>query len=111
MIKAWVRLNDTMSREDIVYMLGIIPEWLSEQDPRPAREQLHSAYGHGGGWRPFEGFTMASKEDLYWLLYPGDPPTRSLAYCMLRNEIVIVYEHAWVAIRQKDGSFEVCRMD
>jgi hypothetical protein len=30
-------------------MLGFIPQFLDDADPRPAREQLHSAYAHGGG--------------------------------------------------------------
>jgi hypothetical protein len=91
--------------------LGLIPKMLSEDDPRPAREQLDTGYRHGGGWRPFEGFDMAHYKDMWWLLYPNDPPTRSLAYCKLRDEIIVVYQHAWVAIIQPDGSFEVCRMD
>jgi len=107
MIREWIKLDDRVTEE----MLGLIPMWLSEDDPRPAKEQLHENYLHGGGWMPFSGFTMADAEDLYWLLYPDDPPTRSLAMCKLRDETIIMYAHAWVAILQKDGSFEVSRMD
>jgi len=107
MITQWTKLDPRCTEDHI----GMIPMWLSEDDPRPAKEQLHTGYLHGGGWHPFEGFRMAPKEDMWWLLYPGDPPTRSLAYCKLRDEIIVVYEHAWVAIIQKDGSFEVTRMD
>jgi hypothetical protein len=81
---------------------------LSEDDPRPAREQLDSHYKHGGGWVPFEGFRLGSDNSL---LYPGDPPIRPVARARLRDEVILVYLHDWVAIKQPNGSFEVCRMD
>jgi len=85
---------------------GYIPGWLSEKDPRPAREQLDT--GYISGWHPFEGFSMNSQEAL---CYPGDPPQHPLAEIRLRDERIILYPSSWVAIVQKDGSFEVCRMD
>lgn len=103
----WHKLDSRVTAEH----LGLIPDMLSELDPRPAREQLDSGYQHGGGWRPFQGFTMSDEKNMWWLLYPNDPPTRSLAYTKLRDETIVVYQHAWVAIIQKDGSFEVARMD
>lgn len=91
-----------------ISMLGYIPGFLSEQDTRSAREQLDSNYSHAGGWNPFPGFTMKPNGDLQ---YPGDPPTRLLAETKLRDETIRFYEHAWVAIVQKDGSYEISRMD
>ena len=88
--------------------LGYIPDFLSESDPRSAREQLDSGYRHAGGWQPFQGFKMSSAGEL---LYPGDPPTRLIAETKLRGETIRLYEHSWVAVIQSDGSFEVCRMD
>lgn len=88
--------------------LGIIPEWFNEDDPASAREQINQHYQHGGGWHPLAGFKMAPNEDL---LYPGDPPTRALWKAKLRDETIIIYEYAWVAIIQPDGSFEVARCD
>jgi len=88
--------------------LGLIPLFLSEFDRRPAREQFHDNYSHGGGWNPFSGFTMLPSGDLR---YPGDPPTRLLAEARLRDEIIRIYEHAWVAIIQPDNSFEIARLD
>lgn len=89
-------------------MLGYIPQFLSECDPRPAREQFDSAYQHGGGWTPFQGFTMLHNGDLG---YPGDPPVELLAETQLRNETIRFYNHSWVCIIQPDGSYEICRMD
>ena len=89
-------------------MLGFIPEFLSLNDPRPAREQLDTAYAHGGGWRPMEGWELKANDNLK---YPGDPQTRVIAETKLRDETIYVYEHAWVAIVQPDGQFEVARMD
>jgi hypothetical protein len=88
--------------------LGLLPSMLNEKDPRPAKEQLDAGYRHGGGWQPFAGFKLTNKN---MLMYPGDPPTRPLAQVKLRDELIILFEHAWVAVIQPDRSFEVCRMD
>jgi len=87
-------------------MLGLIPFFLDDQDPRPAREQFDSAYI--GGWHPFEGFTMLPDGNLS---YPEDPPTQLLAETKLRNETIRFYHHSWVSIIQPDGTFEIARMD
>ena len=91
-----------------VEMLGFIPEMISENDPQSAREQFDSGYRHGGGWHAFKGFSMLPSGDMK---YPYDPPTRLLFEAQLRQETIRVYEHAWVAIVQPSGEFEVCRMD
>jgi len=100
----WVMLHPGMGPEH----LGLLPGMLSEHDPRSAKEQLHAGYPHGGGWQPFEGFKLAANNELH---YPGDPPTLPLAMTELREELIVLYEHDWVAIIQPDRSFEVCRMD
>lgn len=89
-------------------MLGFIPDFLSEADPRSAREQFNANYSHAGGWKPFKGFTMLKNGNLK---YPGDEPTRLLAETRLRDETIRFYQHAWVAVIQTDGSYEICRMD
>jgi hypothetical protein len=99
----WVLLNNATPEA-----LGFIPSFVSDDDPRPAREQLDTAYGHGGGWRAFPGFTMLPDGNLK---YPGDPPTVALAETYLRDETIRFYQHSWVAVIQPDGTFEVCRMD
>lgn len=38
--------------------LGYLPGFFDAADPRPARQQIDQNYGHGGGWRPMEGWTM-----------------------------------------------------
>ncbi len=89
-------------------MLGLIPTFLSEADPRPAREQLDANYRHGGGWIPHPGFAMLPGGAL---AYPGDPDLPLLAEARLRGEVVRFYECSWVAVVAPDGSFEVARMD
>lgn len=100
----WILKHPRMTME----MLGYIPDFLSESNPRPAREQLNTAYSHGGGWQPFDGFRM---EPDGGLAYPGDPPMRVLAEAFMRTELIRFYEHSWVAIIQPSGEWEVCRMD
>jgi len=100
----WQMLHPNMTPEH----LGLIPGWLDRDDPRPAREQFNEHYGHGGGWRPFGGFKLTAQNRL---IYPEDPPLVPLAQAWLRDELIVFYEHAWVAIIQSDRSFEACRMD
>jgi hypothetical protein len=89
--------------------LGFIPMFLNPRDTRSAKEQFNTAYAHGGGWRKFEGFTMRASDRA--IKYPGDPAFKPLAEGKLRNETILVYPHAWVAIVQPDGTYEIARMD
>jgi hypothetical protein len=89
-------------------LLGYLPSFLSEVDPRKVAEQFNENYAHGGGWDPFQGFTLGTD---FSLKYPGDPAMKPVAMLAFREEKVFVYESAWVAIVQPDGTFEVCRMD
>lgn len=88
--------------------LGLLPEFWSLDDPRSAREQADANYAHGGGWRPFDGFEKRSGglRDT-----SGPPLLVTLAEATLRDETITIYDGAWVAITQADGSFEVSRMD
>jgi hypothetical protein len=88
--------------------LGLLPYMLNADDPRPAREQFDASYGHGGGWQPMEGFKLLADGRIK---YPGDPALKPIAMIRLRDETIFFYDCAWVAIHQKDGSFEIARMD
>ena len=87
--------------------IGFIPSFLDENDQRSAREQLDANYQHGGGFCPLEKY----KRDGLTLLYPGDPPMKPLAMCLMRNEMVLIYQFGFVAIMQPGGEFVVARMD
>jgi len=99
----WTLLHEKMTPEH----LGYLPSFLSESDPRPAAAQINERYVYGG-WSPFEGFKMTKDKGLS---YPGDPTYKPLACTWLRDELILYYQHSWVAILQKDGSFEVARLD
>lgn len=88
--------------------LGFIPDFLLESDPRPAKEQFNERYAHGGGWFPVPGWSLQSGGRLK---YPGDPHMDPIASGKLRDEFIYIYQHAFVCIVQKDGTFEVARMD
>jgi hypothetical protein len=88
--------------------VGEIPLWLSADDPRPAAQQLDGCYNHGGGWQPFSGFKLRENNSLK---YPGDLPLWPIAEMKLRDELILIYQHSWVAIIQPDRTFEACRMD
>lgn len=93
-------------------MLGFIPSFLSDADPRPAKEQFNENYAHGGGWSPWSvEWSLDAKRLPPELRYPGDPVYRAVAETRLRDERIIVFQHAIVAIVQPDGTFEVARLD
>lgn len=91
-----------------------LPTWLAiaEQTDKPISKTLDRLYSHGGGWSPFNGFTL---EDDNAISYPGDPTFPPLATFILEGkhagEIACFYPSEWVAIIQPDRSFEICRMD
>ena len=71
-----VFLIDGATLDDV----GLIPHFLDENDPRPAREQFDEHYQHGGGWQPFEGFKFKIKTNE--IKYPGDPAMKPLVACV-----------------------------
>jgi len=89
--------------------VGIVPHFLDEEDPRPAREQFNEKYAHGGGWRPSKGFSLDEKDMV--IRYPGDPPLRPVAMWRFRDEMILMYPYALVMVVQPDSSFEIARMD
>ncbi len=92
--------------------VGFIPQFLNENDPRPAVEQIDTAYRHGGGWMDFKGFQLAGGgDDPYFLTYPGDPAMRELSRATLRDETLVLFTSSWFAVIQPDGSFRVARID
>lgn len=92
--------------------LGYLPDFLDDNDPRPAREQFNTAYAHGGGWNPRpadSGIELNIATGVY--TFPDDPPQTPIGITKLRDETILVYEHGVVAILQADGSYEIARMD
>jgi len=102
MALVWIRHHPRAT----VDMLGFLPEFLDDNDPRSAKEQFNSNYI--SGWNSFVGFAFLHNMDIS---YPGDPPTRLLYWTMLRDEWIGVYEYAWVVIKQLDGSWDAARLD
>lgn len=93
---------------------GIVPQFLSELDPRPAVEQIDTAYAHGGGWRDFEGFIAHidwKKPGKSFLSYSGDPPMRAKAFGCLRDELVILFDSDWCAVAHPDRITRIARLD
>ena len=93
--------------------LGVIPHWFYEVG-KSCKDIVNENYGHGGGWRrtalSFVLRTDCPAEE--WRLeYPPDPAMFLLAYCVIGLEIFCIFEHAWCAIIQPDGTYEICRID
>lgn len=98
----WKMLDSRMTLDH----LGYIPMFLSDDNPRSAKEQIDAAYQ--SGWHPFKRFELGLDNTLR---YPGDPPQKPLAQTKLRDELILFYPGSWVAIIQPDRSFEVARID
>lgn len=93
---------------EIESVVGDIKYFADESDARPLKEQFHERYSFGGGWNPIKGFTMMRDNRI---AYPGDTALKPLASALFRDQVIYVYPYAWVAIVEKDGTFEVSRMD
>ena len=98
-------------------LLGLIPQFLSNSNPDPAAAQFNISYAHGGGWMPMAKWSLLKPDEgsdspfSLRIKYPSDPPYAPGAWCRLRDELILVFPHAWVAIVQPTGAFEVSRMD
>jgi hypothetical protein len=101
----WMQLDSTFHPEG----LGFLTDIVLASDKRPVKEQLEDRYRHGGGFRPIHGFKMKPNKIL---VFPGDPPFKPSAGAVINDEIVVFYRNcSLLAIIQKDGSFEVTRVD
>src|SRR5215469_1099991 len=87
--------------------LGYLPEFVTDEDERPARAQIGERYV--GGWQPMDGFECDPVSG--WLKFPGDPVMKPLAMARLRDEVIWFYEYGWVCVMEPDCSFEVARLD
>ena len=86
---------------------GLIPSFLDDQDPRPAKDQINEKYV--GGWNSFKGFTFDPVVGT--ITYPGDPPYKPRSSILFRDEVLVIYDSAWVLILQPDKTWEVARLD
>jgi hypothetical protein len=101
----WELLHPGMTMDH----LGYLPSFLHADDPRSAKEQINERYVHGGWQSTGMGKTRLTADNR--LLYPGDPPLKPVAQTKLRDELIVLYPSDFVAIIQKDRSFDVARLD
>jgi len=99
---------------------GFLPSFLDLNDERDAVTQINERYAHGGGWHDFTGFTLSlagggpvvgEASDDYRARYPGDPAYRERSRTQLRDETIVMFDHSWTAVIQRDGSFRMARLD
>lgn len=115
-VRTWMALSDDVTPDH----LGLIPSFLDDDDPRPAAEQLHANYAHGGGWQPDPKWRFSFK-DGFSISYPGDEPLKPYAWTMLhrdsdQSQAVFIYPYGIVGVWDKptdddEGHFEAARMD
>ena len=90
--------------------LGIVPMFFNTSDPRPAAQQVDANYQHGGGWEPLP-HCKPVPEIPFAFSYPGDPVFVPVAVAKLRAEVIVLYQGSFLGIWQRDGSFEISRVD
>lgn len=93
--------------------LGLLPWFFSLDDPRGAVEQLNDRYAHGGGFRPFDGFSLDDRDPdpFHWKLsYPGDPTFTPLAYVRFREETLVLFPYDWLLIHTPQY-WQIARID
>jgi hypothetical protein len=101
----WVVDSAYWNCPGLIPILGLIPTYLNVEDPRSAKEQFAEKYG----WRPMKGFTLSDDDVLH---YPGDPDLLPRAFIIHKDDLIIVYDYAWVVIMDiRTREFEVSRMD
>ncbi len=106
-MKGWALIDKRMTMDH----LGAIPLLISQDDPRPLKEQIDDNYAFGGGWRCGGFGKFAFDQATATAKYPGDCPMKPLARFLCRDETLYFYDHAIVAVVDAQGTAEFSRMD
>jgi hypothetical protein len=89
---------------------GEIPNWLSDASPKPAKQQLHDGYRFGG-WQSMKSDKIKMQPDGKYK-YPGDPMQFPISEIrMASGERVLLYDSSIVVVVEKDGNWDMARMD
>jgi hypothetical protein len=92
--------------------LGLIPDIIRADDPRPVQTQIAERYAHGGGWSPYADGDWELRPQNGFMRYKGDDLwMEPLAQATVNGEQVRFYDMALVSVVHTDGSFHVLRMD
>lgn len=92
---------------------GLLPLIINPHDTRSVKEQIEVNYAHGGGYFAMHGFKLHDHKKVgqAFMTYPGDPKFHEVARCRVGDELVILFDCAFVAIVDSKGRFTVTRMD
>lgn len=94
-------------------VVGALPLCWDPSDARDAITQHDERQMGNGPWSDILSAKWKFDPADRSLKYPGDRKMLPLAEAKLplTDEVILVYQHAWVAIIQSDGSFTVDRRD
>ena len=101
--------NSYFDSQQTIDMLGMIPNMFDVNDPRDVQDQIRDNYI--GGWNPMFGITIEPSDKMFALKYPDDPDLYPIGFTVVRNQTVLVYPFAWVAIVTEGKDTEVARLD
>lgn len=105
------KISYYVSQEEALYWLHNVPFWLANASEGENAAKVFDRCYAFGGWRPLrnEKTTLDMQTGEYQ--YPGDPKQKPLFKIEYNNEVIYGYRSEMWAIVQKDGSFELSRMD
>ena len=94
-----------------VEMWGVVPDFISLDDPRGAVEQIHESYWHGGGWRDVSNRLLEVRDPGPGraVLRIGDEEFAELARGRFRDEKLYLFDYSWVAVW--GATLRVARID
>ena len=100
----------TLDRRYDSEVLGFLPEWVTPAASPSMVDEIHNNYGHGGGWRDFEGFTVDRSTGA--MMYPDDPVQYPIAQMVGHSEVLWLYTSSWVTVMDRaTGQCRTARID
>lgn len=110
MVKAKVTALNGTTVNTLMHYLHNVPMWLADSLEGEKAVVVFNREYQFGGWQPLRSKGMIVDKDGNFK-YPGDPVQKPLFKIEYNDEVIYGYESEMWAIVQKDGSFEISRMD
>lgn len=105
--------QNLVTRDSLEEACGMIPGWVYAwgESGHSWEEIINIFYAHGGGWQPFNEFSVDTKTGV--MSYPGDSDLIPLVCFTVPEHAakVYIYQHAWVTVIYENGEHTTARMD
>lgn len=106
-----IKIECFIPEEQARYWMHNVPSWLrNAPEGEKAAKVFDRCYAYGG-WKPLHNPKTRLDMETGAYKYPGDPIQKPLFKIEYNDEVIYGYRSEMWAIMQKDGSFEISRMD